>query len=59
MSVSKKEQPDQPKQITVANETEEERLRRKISRPDMEKFLSFSRMLRVNAMYKNAKVTHK
>jgi hypothetical protein len=38
---------------------EEARLQKAISRTDMEKFRLFTRMLRVNAMYKRAKITHK
>lgn len=40
-------------------ETEEERLRRDVFRSDKEKFLLFTQMLRTNAMYKRAKITHK
>lgn len=39
--------------------TEEERLLRNIYRPDMEKLHLFTQMLRVNALYKKAKITHK
>jgi hypothetical protein len=39
--------------------TEEERLREDIYRSDMEKLHLFTRMLRRNAMFKNAKITHK
>ena len=39
--------------------TEEERLREDIYRSDLEKFLLFSRMLKRNAMFKKAKITHK
>lgn len=59
MSVSKKELPDQIEQISVSNETEDERLRRDIYRPDMEKFQLFMQMLRANTLYKKAKITHK
>jgi hypothetical protein len=59
MSLSEKEPSGKSKQIVVSNESEEERLLRKINRPDMEKFLSFTKMLRTNSMYKQAKVTHK
>jgi hypothetical protein len=40
-------------------EGELERLRRDINRPDMEKLKLFTQMLRVNALFKKAKVTHK
>ena len=43
----------------VSSEQEIERLRRDIYRPDMEKFFLFTKMLRENAMYKRAKITHK
>jgi hypothetical protein len=36
-----------------------ERLRRDIYRPDMEKLKLFTQMLRANALFKKAKVTHK
>lgn len=38
---------------------EQERLRRNIYRPDIEKLHLFTQMLRVNALFKKAKVTHK
>jgi hypothetical protein len=38
---------------------EEARLREAINRTDEEKFRLFTRMLRVNIMLKNAKITHK
>jgi len=59
MSVSKKELSEHTKQISVSNETEDERLRRDIYRPDMEKFQLFMQMLRANTLYKKAKITHK
>jgi hypothetical protein len=36
-----------------------ERLRRDIYRPDTEKFKLFTQMLRANALFKKAKITHK
>lgn len=53
-----------PQQVQVEKKllvpkTEEERLREDIYRSDLEKFLLFSRMLKRNAMFKNAKITHK
>ncbi|MBC7400460.1 MAG: hypothetical protein H7289_10980 [Mucilaginibacter sp.] len=59
MSLSENESSGKLKQIVVINESEDERLLRKINRSDMEKFLSFTKMLRTNNMYKLAKVTHK
>jgi hypothetical protein len=59
MSLSKKQSSENSKQILIINESEEERLLRKINRPDMEKFLSFTKMLRKNRMLKLAKITHK
>jgi hypothetical protein len=38
---------------------EQEKLRRDIYRPDIEKLHLFTQMLRVNALFKKAKVTHK
>jgi len=38
---------------------EQERLRRDIYRPDIEKLHLFTQMLRVNALFKKAKVIHK
>ena len=35
------------------------RLRRDIFRPDMEKLALFTKMLRTNALYKKAKISHK
>jgi len=42
-----------------SNEGEADRLRRDIYRPDMEKLKLFTQMLRTNALFKKAKVTHK
>lgn len=39
--------------------SEEERLRQDVYRPDMEKLHLFTQMLRVNALLKKAKITHK
>ena len=39
--------------------SEADRLRRDIYRPDMEKLKLFTQMLRTNALFKKAKVTHK
>jgi hypothetical protein len=36
-----------------------ERLRRDINRPDIEKLKLFTQMLRVDGLFKKAKVTHK
>ena len=44
---------------STINDGEIERLRRDIYRPDIEKFQLFTRMLRTNALFKKAKVTHK
>jgi hypothetical protein len=41
------------------DEQEEARLIRTMNMSDMEKLSLFTRMLRTNAMYKKAKVTHK
>ena len=43
----------------LAHEDEMERLRRDIYRPDMEKLKLFTQMLRTNALFKKAKITHK
>jgi hypothetical protein len=42
-----------------SNEGEMDRLRRDIYRPDIEKLKLFTQMLRTNALFKKAKVTHK
>lgn len=42
-----------------SNEGEVVRLRRDIYRPDMEKLKLFTQMLRTNALFKKAKITHK
>ena len=39
--------------------SEEERLRQDIYRPDMEKLHLFTQMLKVESLYKKAKITHK
>ena len=56
MEEKKEEQPAE-KRSTVL--TEEERLLQDMNRSDMEKFLLFTEMLRQNALYKKAKITHK
>lgn len=35
------------------------RLRKDIFRPDMEKLALFTKMLRINALYKKARISHK
>jgi hypothetical protein len=47
------------KSIVSLTESEIERLKRDIYRPDMEKLHLFTEMLRLNALYKKAKITHK
>jgi len=42
-----------------SNEGEIGRLRRDIYRSDMEKLKLFTQMLRANALFKKAKITHK
>ncbi|HSC39710.1 MAG TPA: hypothetical protein VLD19_17615 [Chitinophagaceae bacterium] len=44
---------------TAKSREDEARLREAIHRSDDEKFFLFTRMLRINMMLKNAKVTHK
>jgi hypothetical protein len=46
-------------EITPAKDADAERLRQNIYRSDMEKLSLFTKMLRRNALYKKAKVTHK
>lgn len=48
-----------PSKTVFIKESETERLRREIYRPDMEKFLLFTQMLRANKLYKRAKIIHK
>ena len=43
----------------LSNNGEIDRLRRDVYRPDMEKLKLFTQMLRTNALFKKAKVTHK
>ncbi|MGN6640898.1 MAG: hypothetical protein ACTHJ8_18455 [Mucilaginibacter sp.] len=43
----------------LINLDETERLKRDIYRPDMEKFLRFTQMLRRNALLKKAVIRHK
>ncbi len=59
MSSPKKELPEAGKQAGFVTESEDERLRRDIYRPDMEKFRLFTQMLRNNKIYNRIKVTHK
>ena len=48
------------KPVTVlVHMSEEDRLRRDIYRPDMEKLQLFTKMLRTNALLKKAIITHK
>jgi hypothetical protein len=44
---------------STLNEEDIERLRRDIYRPGIEKFQLFTQMLRANALFLKAKVTHK
>lgn len=44
---------------STLNEGEIERLRRDIYHPDMDKLRLFTQMIRVNTLFKKAKVTHK
>jgi hypothetical protein len=46
-------------QPVIVIETALDRLRRDVYRPDMEKFLLFTKTLRENDVYKQAKITHK
>ena len=46
-------------EATSVQDADTERLRRNIYRSDMEKLSLFTKMLRRNALYKKAKVTHK
>ena len=48
-------------QITASSMTdaEKERIKRDVYRSDMEKLKLFTRMLKQNALFKNAKVIHK
>ena len=59
MSLSKQASPNPVKQSGFIEESETERLRRDVFRPDMEKFLLFTQMLRTNKMYNRVKVAHK
>jgi hypothetical protein len=56
---SEKLNPDIAIKKTIQPDLETERLRRDIFRPDMEKFKLFTKMLRTNALFNRAKVTHK
>lgn len=44
---------------TSAKDAEEQRLRKDVFRSDMEKLQLFTKMLRTNALFKKAKITHK
>jgi hypothetical protein len=52
-------QEDEAVYNTAKSREDEARLREAIHRSDDEKFFLFTRMLRINMMLKNAKVTHK
>ncbi|MEI8279088.1 MAG: hypothetical protein WCG87_04940 [Bacteroidota bacterium] len=54
--VKQTEQPEEKRPVVM---TEEERLLQDMNRSDMEKFLLFTEMLRRNALYKKATITHK
>lgn len=56
--MSSKQESNHQKAVLI-EESEIERLKRDIYRPDMEKFKLFTQMLRTNAMLKRAKITHK
>jgi hypothetical protein len=57
MAISEK--PTFGKTTQISHQSEEERLRRDIYRPDMEKFQLFMQMLRNNTVYKKVKIIHK
>lgn len=50
---------EDPAPYSKSDEQEEARLLRIMNMTDMEKLHSFTQMLRRNALYKKAKVTHK
>ena len=52
-------QEDEAVYNTAKSREDEARLREAVHRTDEEKFFLFTRMLRINMMLKNAKVTHK
>lgn len=57
MSEKKKESGEN--NIPIPIETESERMRRDIYRPDIEKLMLFTRMLKQNDLFKRAKIIHK
>lgn len=50
---------NEPPEGYLTNLSEEGKLRQDVFRPDMEKFLLFTKMLRINNVLKKAKITHK
>jgi len=50
---------NEPREDYHRHLSEEEKLRHDVFRPDMEKFLLFTKMLRTNNVLKKAKITHK
>jgi hypothetical protein len=56
---SEKKSIEQTALDSSSSEAELGRLRRDIYRPDMEKLKLFTQMLRANALFKKAKITHK
>ncbi|RPD38310.1 hypothetical protein [Chitinophaga barathri] len=59
MSAKKQVSPEITPKAELSAISEHERLKRDIYRPDIEKLHLFTQMLRVNALFKKAKVTHK
>jgi len=57
MAEKKRETPDNL--VPQVADAERERLKRDIYRPDMEKLQLFTQMLRRNALFRKAKVSHK
>jgi hypothetical protein len=59
MSMKKQTIQEQASTPKVSAMDEQEKLLRDIYRPDIEKLHLFTQMLRVNALFKKAKVSHK
>jgi hypothetical protein len=50
---------NEPQATYLKQISNEEKLRNDVYRPDMEKFLLFTKMLRTNSLLNKAKITHK
>jgi hypothetical protein len=57
--MSEKNKPSVENVESLIESAEKERIKRDIYRSDMEKLMLFTRMLKQNALFRKAKITHK